>query len=120
MSYNPLDMEPVRVQPHIRLRRRRKAHKTPYKLNWTLLSVLLRRARTDLAVDLIFYVHDPCPKCGKRLTHAVIEKHSTRHDFAVRNVYCAECGPVETTMIPLKPGKTTRESEGRTGTKGGK
>jgi hypothetical protein len=34
---------------------------------------------------------------------AAIELHPTRSDLAVHNFHCADCGPVKTKIISLKP-----------------
>jgi RNase P subunit RPR2 len=56
-------------------------------------------------MSLSFYLKDPCPRCRKPLISAVIERHPIRSDIAVRKVECADCGPVKTETISLKPVK---------------
>jgi hypothetical protein len=34
---------------------------------------------------------------------AVIEAHPSRSDIALHNFYCADCGPVKTKVLTLKP-----------------
>jgi hypothetical protein len=57
-------------------------------------------------MSLIFHTNDPCPNCNKPMAQAVIERHPTRNDLAVRSVYCANCGPVKTKIISLEPGES--------------
>ena len=54
-------------------------------------------------MSLVFQLNDPCPKCGKSLTNAVIERHPTQPDVALHNFTCAACGPVKTKILSLKP-----------------
>jgi hypothetical protein len=71
------------------------------------LSFQFRRVRKELAMPLRFQLHDPCPKCGKTLVHAVIEAHPTDRNIAIHNLQCGDCGPVKTSVISLKPGKAS-------------
>jgi hypothetical protein len=54
-------------------------------------------------MSLTLHSNDPCPKCRKGITQSVIEAHPSRYDIAVRNFYCADCGPIKTEVISLKP-----------------
>jgi hypothetical protein len=54
-------------------------------------------------MSLIFHLNDPCPKCGKPTMQAEIELHPTRSDLAVHNFQCANCGPVKSKILSLKP-----------------
>jgi hypothetical protein len=49
------------------------------------------------------YVDDRCPKCRKPTMQAVVELHPTNPDLALQNFECADCGPVKTKIISLKP-----------------
>jgi len=51
-----------------------------------------------------FYIDDTCPKCRKPKMQAVIEPHPTRCDLALQNFECADCGPVKTKVLSLRPG----------------
>jgi hypothetical protein len=50
------------------------------------------------------YVDDSCPKCRKPTMRAVVELHPTNPDLALQNFECADCGPVRTKILSLKPG----------------
>ena len=65
-------------------------------------------------MSLIFNTNDPCPECGKRMTQATIERHPTRNDLAVHSFYCADCGPVKTQIISLKPDEPPPERAAKT------
>jgi hypothetical protein len=52
---------------------------------------------------------DPCSKCGMLAMQSVIERHPSRRDVAIQSFYCADCGPVKTRDISLKPGKPSSE-----------
>lgn len=54
-------------------------------------------------MSLVFHLNDPCPRCGEPLLQAIIESHPSRRDLALYNFHCADCGPVETKIISLKP-----------------
>jgi hypothetical protein len=54
-------------------------------------------------MSLRFELSDPCPKCGKPLTEAVVELHPSRGDIVFHNFTCADCGPVRTRAISLNP-----------------
>jgi hypothetical protein len=54
-------------------------------------------------MSLIFQLNDPCPKCGRSKLQAVIEAHPSRTDIALHNFNCADCGPVKTKVLSLKP-----------------
>jgi hypothetical protein len=60
-------------------------------------------------MSLILSSGDICPKCHKPMLRAVIEPHPTRHDLALQNFECADCGPVKTNILSLKPGKPSPE-----------
>jgi hypothetical protein len=40
----------------------------------------------------------------------VIELYPSRKDIALQNFRCADCGPVKTVVISLKPGKPSSEA----------
>jgi hypothetical protein len=60
-------------------------------------------------MSLGFHLNDACPKCGKPLLQAVIELHPTRSDRALHDFTCANCGPIKTKIISLKPGEAPLE-----------
>jgi hypothetical protein len=39
----------------------------------------------------------------------VVEPHPSRRDVALENFVCADCGPVKTKSISLKPDKSSAE-----------
>jgi hypothetical protein len=47
--------------------------------------------------------NDPCPRCRKLTMQSVIEPHPSRDDVAVQNFHCADCGPVKSIVLSLKP-----------------
>jgi hypothetical protein len=48
-------------------------------------------------------VYDACPKCRKATMRAVVQLHSTNPNLALQNFECAECGPVRTKILSIKP-----------------
>ncbi len=44
-----------------------------------------------------------CTKCGQVKMHSVIEAHPRDNDLALHRFYCADCGPVKTEIISVKP-----------------
>ena len=56
-------------------------------------------------MSVTFYSKDPCPKCSKPIMHAVIELHPSCRDIALHKLQCADCGPIKTTLLSLKPVK---------------
>jgi hypothetical protein len=52
---------------------------------------------------LNLYFTDLCPKCQRPTMKAVIESHPTDRDLAIQKFRCADCGPVKTKFISLKP-----------------
>jgi uncharacterized Zn finger protein len=54
-------------------------------------------------MSLVLHVNNPCPKCGNAKMKSVIEAHPSRNDLALHHFYCAECGPVKTEVLSLKP-----------------
>jgi hypothetical protein len=50
------------------------------------------------------FIDEICPRCHKPVKPAVIEPHPTRRDLALQNFECANCGPIKTKVISLKPG----------------
>jgi C4-type Zn-finger protein len=49
-------------------------------------------------MPLIFQLNDPCPKCRAPTMQAEIELYPTQADVAIHNFYCADCGPVKSTI----------------------
>jgi hypothetical protein len=45
---------------------------------------------------LALFINETCPKCRKPTTQVVIDPHLTRHDLALQNFACVECGAVKT------------------------
>jgi ssDNA-binding Zn-finger/Zn-ribbon topoisomerase 1 len=60
-------------------------------------------------MSFMLYVDDTCPKCREPIKQATIELHPTRRDLALHNFECADCGPVKTKIISLKPGNAAPE-----------
>jgi hypothetical protein len=56
-------------------------------------------------MSLTLFINETCPKCRKPIMHGVIEAHPSRRDIALENFVCADCGPVKTKIISLKPSK---------------
>jgi uncharacterized Zn finger protein len=54
-------------------------------------------------MSIALYSTNPCPKCGAVKMRSVIEAHPDRDDLALHNFYCAECGPIKTEVLSLKP-----------------
>jgi C4-type Zn-finger protein len=54
-------------------------------------------------MSFTLYVDDTCPKCRKPTMQAVVELHPTNPELALQNFECADCGPVKTKIISLKP-----------------
>jgi hypothetical protein len=54
-------------------------------------------------MSMIFYFKDPCPKCSKPIMHAVVEPHPSSRDLAIHKLNCADCGPIKTILLSLKP-----------------
>jgi hypothetical protein len=53
-------------------------------------------------MPLNILVDESCPRCGKPITLAVIERHPTRADAAVQSFECADCGHVKTKLLSLR------------------
>jgi hypothetical protein len=60
-------------------------------------------------MSFMLFVDDTCPKCRKPIKQTTIELHPTRRDLALHNFQCADCGPVKTKIISLKPEKPSAE-----------
>ena len=60
-------------------------------------------------MSLNLYFNEPCPKCRKPIMQSVIEPHPGRTDVAILNFHCADCGPIKTVVLSLKPGKPSSE-----------
>jgi hypothetical protein len=63
----------------------------------------------ELTMSLLLSVGEVCPKCHKPLMQAVVEAHPSRRDVALENFVCADCGPVKTKVLSLKPGEPPPE-----------
>jgi hypothetical protein len=55
-------------------------------------------------MSLTLFIDDICPKCHQPMMQAIIEPHPSRRDLAFQNFECADCGPVKTKVLYLKPG----------------
>ena len=53
---------------------------------------------TEVGADAAF-----CPKCGKPIRRAVIDRHPTDRDAAIHSLRCADCGYQKTTVLSLRP-----------------
>jgi C4-type Zn-finger protein len=60
-------------------------------------------------MSLNLYFNEPCPKCGKPTMQSEIDPHPSRTDVAIQNFHCADCGPIKTVVLSLKPGKPSSE-----------
>jgi len=61
-------------------------------------------------MPLTFYFKDPCPKCSKPIMYAVVEAHPNCRDLALHKLHCADCGPIKTILLSLKPVKPPSET----------
>ena len=55
-------------------------------------------------MSFTLFMKETCPRCRKPTMQGVIEAHPSRRDIALENFVCADCGPVKTKIISLKPG----------------
>jgi hypothetical protein len=53
-------------------------------------------------MSLNLFVDDTCPKCRKTIMQSFIETHPTHDDLALHQLYCVDCGLIETKVISLK------------------
>ena len=60
-------------------------------------------------MSLVLSSGDFCPKCRKPLLQGVVEAHPSRRDLALHNFQCADCGPIKTKNISLKPSEPPPE-----------
>ena len=60
-------------------------------------------------MSLTLFIRNTCPKCYKPIMQAVIEPDPSRRDLALQNFRCADCGPVKTKVLSLKPGEPPPE-----------
>jgi hypothetical protein len=56
-------------------------------------------------MSVTFYFKDPCPKCSKPIMYAVVEPDPSCRDLALHKLHCADCGPIKTILLSLKPVK---------------
>jgi hypothetical protein len=68
-----------------------------------------RLTQKEPIMSLALFINDSCPNCHKPTMQAVIEPHPTRRDLALENFACADCGPVKTKVLSLKPGTPSPE-----------
>lgn len=73
------------------------------------MSVSDRLARRELNMSLNLFFNETCPKGRKPIMQGVVEPHPSRRDVALENFACADCGPVKTKIISLKPNKPSAE-----------
>jgi hypothetical protein len=60
-------------------------------------------------MSLNLYFNELCPTCRKPTMQSVIEAHPSRTDIALQNFHCADCGPIKTVVLSLKPDKPSSE-----------
>jgi hypothetical protein len=49
------------------------------------------------------FTHEDCPRCRKPIRLSTIEPHPSRRDEALHMFECADCGPVKTKVLSLRP-----------------
>ena len=54
-------------------------------------------------MSLTLFIDEPCPKCRKPIRQTTIDVHPTNRDLPLHIYECADCGPVKTKIISLKP-----------------
>ena len=54
-------------------------------------------------MTFILFTGGRCPRCRKPIMQGDIEPHPSRPDLALQNFKCADCGPVKTIVLSLKP-----------------
>ena len=54
-------------------------------------------------MSLNFYFNNPCPRCGRPTMQAIIDRHPTDRDLAVKKFRCGHCGPIKAEILSLKP-----------------
>jgi hypothetical protein len=60
-----------------------------------------------MSIDL--FMNDTCPKCRKPIRRTTVTPHPTRRELAIHSFECADCGPVKTKIISVKPNKSSAE-----------
>jgi hypothetical protein len=60
-------------------------------------------------MSFIVYAENVCPRCHKAIMQSVFERHPSCQDLALHKFICADCGPVKTKIISLKPGESPPE-----------
>jgi len=60
-----------------------------------------------------FQTDETCPKCRKRVMAVDIDLHPTDPDLAVRTSYCADCGPVSSSSMSIRPAQVAVGMKGR-------
>ena len=55
-------------------------------------------------------VPEACPVCGKETTLDVTEPHPTHPEIELRTYRRADCGPVKTTSVRVRPSRSERPS----------
>jgi len=60
-------------------------------------------------MSFIVYAENVCPRCRKAIMQSVFERHPSCQDLALHKFICADCGPVKTKIISLKPGESPPE-----------
>ena len=71
-------------------------------------AVTFTRGRGEGGHVLENNVPEACPICGKAITVAVVEPHPTHPETELHTYRCADCGPVKTSSVRLKPSRLPR------------
>jgi uncharacterized Zn finger protein len=56
-----------------------------------------------------FQIRQPCPRCGKPVSIAIVERHPTRTDIALFSFECMDCGSVRMKALSLCANKSPLE-----------
>jgi hypothetical protein len=60
-------------------------------------------------MSLMLFFNEPCPQCSKPIMQGAVDAHPSRNDVAIQNFHCADCGPLKTKVLSLKPDKPPPE-----------
>ena len=63
----------------------------------------------ELTMSVTLFTDEPCPRCRKPIRQTTVELHPTNRALALHNYESAECGPIKTKIISLKPNKPAAE-----------
>jgi hypothetical protein len=61
-----------------------------------------------MSIDL--FMNDTCLKCRKPIKETSVTPHPTRHELAIHEFACADCGVVKTKILLLKRGVARSEA----------